>query len=148
MTHTDIIIDQDPCFEIDITTRVIKNMSTAKTMIIQHDHNSERFGFSMPRYVEGHDMSISNRIEVHYINLDTATREQQCGVYEVPDVLVDLEDEERIHFSWLLSKNATRYEGLLSFLIRFSCFEGDTEPVYIWNTSVFSGWLLRSLPTF
>ncbi len=138
MTHENIIIDCDPCFEIDPLTRSIKNMSESKMSIIQYDHNSERFGFSMPRFVEGHDMSECSNIEVHYINVDGTTKEQNEGIYQVRDAEIDAEDEGKIVFSWLISQNATRYTGLISFLIRFVCYDAD-ETVYVWNTGIFSG---------
>ena len=72
MSHNSIIIDTDSRFSIDAVTREIKNLSTTvKNKVIQYDHNSERIGFSMPRYIEGHDMTKCNRVEIHYKNIDT-----------------------------------------------------------------------------
>lgn len=139
MSHTDIIIDADPLFEIDQNTRAIRNEIEGRNPIIQYDHNSERFGFSMARYVDGHDMSLCDKVEVHYINIDGTTKEQNEGVYEVKDLAIDTEDENKVKFTWLISQNATQYVGVLSFLIRFSCFEDTATPVYVWNTSVFAG---------
>lgn len=139
MAHADIIIDKDPCFEINTATRQITNMTADKTSLIQYDHNSERFGFTMPRFVEGHDMSICDRIEVHYINSDGMTQEQIEGVYEVTDVAISDEDEEKIVFSWIISQNATGYVGALVFLIRFVCVEEDATVSYAWNTAIFTG---------
>lgn len=139
MAHADIIIDKDPCFEINTATRQITNMTAEKTSLIQYDHNSERFGFTMPRFVEGHDMSICDRIEVHYINSDGMTQEQIEGVYEVTDVAISNDDEEKIVFSWIISQNATSYVGALAFLIRFVCVEEDATVSYAWNTAIFTG---------
>lgn len=139
MSHSTIIIDKDPCFEIDAMTRAIKNMSSAKTTVMQFDHNSERFSFTMPRHVEGHDMMECTKVEVHYTNIDAATKERTDGVYEVADLAIDAEDDEKITCSWLLSQQATGRAGNLSFLLRFSCVQEDGTIDYAWNTAVFSG---------
>lgn len=139
MTHAEIIVDKDPCFEIDTITREIKNMTTGKTSLMQYDHNSERFGFTMPRFVEGHDMLNCDRVEVHYLNTDGMTQQQAKGLYLVEDVALSEESEETLTFSWLLSQNATKYVGTLTFLIRFICLEGDAKLAYAWHTSIFTG---------
>lgn len=133
MAHTDIIKDSDKCFEIDPITRVIRNASPTKTTIIQFDHNSERFTFTLPRFIEGHDMMECNRVEVHYLNGATP------GVYEVDDLKISAEDENKVTCSWLISQNATQYTGALHFLIRFSCVEADGTIKYVWNTDIFKG---------
>ena len=56
MKHSTHIKDADPYFEIKTDTREIINKSKTKTKIMQYDHNSERFTFSLPRFIEGHDM--------------------------------------------------------------------------------------------
>ena len=140
MTHTDIVIDSDAYFEIDPITRSIKNMTPSKISVMQNDHNSERFTFSIPRYVEGHDMMTSDKVEVHYINVDSTTKEQTTGIYEMPDLKIESGDTEKVTCSWLLSHNATKYAGKLTFLVRFVCFVGDTTEIdYAWNTAIFDG---------
>ena len=140
MSHNSIIIDTDSRFSIDAVTREIKNLSTTvKNKVIQYDHNSERIGFSMPRYIEGHDMTKCNRVEIHYKNIDTSTKEETAGVYEVKDVEIDTTDDEQITFSWLVSQNATQRVGLLCFLVRFACVSEDGTIGYAWNTGKFSG---------
>ena len=140
MTHTDIVIDSDAFFEIDPITRSIKNMTPSKISVMQNDHNSERFTFSIPRYVEGHDMLTSDKVEVHYINIDSGKQNQTTGIYEMPDLEFESGDTEKVTCSWLLSHNATKYAGKLTFLVRFVCFVGDTTEIdYAWNTAVFDG---------
>ena len=140
MTHNEIVIDSDAFFEIDPITRSIKNMTPSKISVMQNDHNSERFTFSIPRYVEGHDMMTSDKVEVHFINIDSSKQNQTTGIYEMPDLQIDSGDTEKVTCSWLLSHNATKYAGKLTFLVRFVCFVGDTTEVdYAWNTAVFDG---------
>lgn len=139
MAHKHSIYDSDPHFLIDATTRAITNLSDVKTSIVQGDHNSERFTFEMPqRFVDGHDMSLCNKVQVHFINQDTLTKEQVADVYEVTDLQLSPADENVVICSWLLSGNATKYAGALSFVVRFACMDGDRVE-YAWHTSIFAG---------
>ena len=135
MAHIHEVIDSDKCFTIDPITRLIVNdAGNKKTQLIQNDHNSERFAFQLPRYIEGHDMSLSNKVEVHYINLDQTSNERSVGVYEVTDLALS-EDNESVLLSWLISNNATKYVGVLSFAICFKCMSDDVID-YSWNTAI------------
>ena len=135
MAHIHEVIDSDKCFTIDpITRSIVNDAGNKKTQIIQNDHNSERFSFKLPRYIEGHDMSLSNKVEVHYINLDQTSNERSVGVYEVNDLALS-EDNESVLLSWLISNNATKYVGVLSFAICFKCMSDDVID-YSWNTAI------------
>lgn len=131
--------DLDTYFRVDPVTRELSNDACLKSCLIQHDHNSERFSFTVPKIIEGHDMSMCDSIQVHYINIDSQTKEQSAGVYEVDDWQADYTYAEEILFTWLISHNATRYVGSLSFLIRFSCYHEDGTLSYVWNTAIYSG---------
>lgn len=133
MSHKKIIVDTDSHFLIDGTTRSIKQDGNAKIAVMQYDHNSERFSFTIPRYVDGHDMSECDRVEVHYKNTDTKTKEHIKDKYTVDDLNINPENENEVIFSWLIARSATKYNGTLEFSIRFLCFDGD-EVVYVWNT--------------
>lgn len=132
------VYDSDSHFSINSITRAMKNEGSAKTALIQFDHNSERFTFELPRYIEGHDMSKCNVIQVHFQNTDAQTKEQSNGVYEVTDMQVSQEDQNKIILSWLIPCTATQYVGSLNFLIRFSCVE-NSKVEYVWNTAIYSG---------
>lgn len=136
MAHSHSIYDADKHFQIDPVTRVISNPSN-KVTLIQYDHNSELFGFEIPRYIEGHDMSLCNRAEVHYINI--GEKSQNTGVYEVTDLQVLPEDEDVVTCTWLISQNATQLVGSLHFVIRYACVEDDNTISYNWNTAIYSG---------
>ena len=105
---------------------------------MQFDHNSEVFTFELPRYIEGHDMTECNRVEVHYLNIDSTTKQENEGVYLVDDLTVNADDENKLTCSWLISQNATQLVGSLNFLLRFICLTDDVID-YVWNTSIFSG---------
>lgn len=122
MEHKHSVYDSDMRFVIDPVTRVVKNTSKKKT-IVQYDHNSEKVTFELPRYVEGHDMSLCTDVEVHYLNVDVRTKDQKPGYYESKDLRVDPEDEEKVICTWEISSNATQLEGLLNFIVRYSCVE-------------------------
>lgn len=134
MSHNTKIIDMDPLFVIDPITRAITKESGSKTTVIQYDHNSEKFTFSLPREIEGHDMTECNRVEVHYL-----TNNGNSGIYEVTDLSVYPEDDSKVVCTWLLSQNATADTGVLSFLVRFSCVAEDGTVEYAWNTSIYAG---------
>lgn len=135
MAHAHSLYDTDLHFKIDPTTRSISNMS-GKVLIVQHDHNSERFTFEIPRYVDGHDMSLCNKVEIHYINGNSDRKTQ--GLYPVGDLQIDKNDSNYVICSWLISNNATKYVGPLSFLVRFACLTDDVID-YAWSTSVYTG---------
>ena len=138
LSHIHDVYDSDNKFIVDGISRVIKNVSSSKTMVMQFDHNSEVFTFEVPRYIEGHDMSECNRVEVHYLNIDTVTKQENEGIYLVNDLTVNSEDETKLTCSWLISQNATQLVGNLNFLLRFICLTDDVVD-YVWNTSICSG---------
>lgn len=140
MGHEHKIVDLDPMFVVDPDTRAIVSMSDTKTTLMQYDHNSERITFAVPRYREEHDMSLckapDGRIEIHYINIGVNGKRNE-DVYDDIDDLDTFEDDEGewVTFSWLVSQNATMYEGSLSFVIRFIC-GSEEEFDYVWNTAL------------
>lgn len=138
LSHIHNVYDTDNKFIVDGINRSIKNVSSSKTTVMQFDHNSEVFTFELPRYIEGHDMSECNRVEVHYLNTDSVTKQENEGVYLVNDLTVNIEDETKLTCSWLISQNATQLVGNLNFLLRFICLTDDIVD-YVWNTSIFTG---------
>lgn len=136
MGHNHSVHDSDTRFIINPITRQAK-CESRKATVIQFDHNSERFTFECPRLIEGHDMSVCNRVEVHYINIDPKTKEQNTGVYVADDLRIDPENPEKVVCSWLISQNATQIIGALNFIVCYKCIENG-ECVYAWNTAISS----------
>lgn len=128
--------DTDTHFIIDPVTRTIKNQS-GKLVLIQYDHNSERFTFECPRLVDDHDMSLCDRVEIHYINTGI-NNSKTTGVYEVDDLQVSPDNNNVVTCSWLISQNATQHVGKLNFVIRFACIAEDSTVEYAWNTAIYS----------
>lgn len=136
MAHTHSVNDTDTHFIIDAETREIST-ETGNALLIQHDHNSERFTFELPRYIDGHDMSLCNLVQVHYLNTDEKTNEQYRGNYVVDDLQVDSENENIVLCSWLVSGNATQFVGSLHFTLEFACAADDGTIDYDWYTAIY-----------
>lgn len=139
MAHN--IYDSDTRFIVDPFTKVLSNISTQKSRLIQNDHNSEVITFELPRYIEGHDMSLCNVAQVHYVNTDAKSKDQSASIYEMEDLHIDPEDENKVLCSWLISHNATKYAGSLSFALRFACIEDGTVQ-YAWHTASYTGFTI------
>lgn len=139
-THRHQVIDKDALFTVDAIKRTIVNTDPNKNLIMQGDHNSERFTFKIPRYIEGHDMLMSNHVTVPFLNTETTgknkDRKYATGVYMVSDLEVSAEDKNYLTCSWLISRNATNYTGDLNFQLVLSCMNGSTID-YRWKTDIF-----------
>lgn len=138
MTHLHGVFDSDTSFSINAITRQIKSDPRHKTTLMQNDHNSERFSFELPRYIEGHDMSICNQVEIHYLNSSYSDKKEfRKGLYMVDDLQISPDDTEKVICSWLISQNATQLVGKLSFRLRFKCVENGVI-TYAWHTAIFA----------
>lgn len=138
MIYTNItnrVTDSDTVFIIDPITRKIEATSD-KLQLMQYDHDSEMYTFQVPRFIEGYDVSLCNKIEILYSNIDRKTKESFDDIYQITDVSVD---EELVTFEWLVSGFATRFAGSLNFLIRFAFAEEDSIYSYLWHTDIFKG---------
>lgn len=135
MAHLHEVIDTDRHFKIDPITRNIVNES-GKSILMQNDHNSERFTFEIPRYIDGHDMMLCNTVQVHYVNKQSGNRYQNADIYTVDDLRVSSIDEDTIMGSWLVSMNATTFEGSLEFILRFACISKTGVIEYQWFSNI------------
>ena len=140
MAHTHDVYDTGKRFEINGISRFINETSATKLVLVQGDHKSEVITFEMPRYIDGHDMLLCNKIRVHYINIETKTNNASADIYEVTDLKLceDCGEEETLLFTWTIEAPATKYFGSLSFLVKFECTEGDNI-LYQWNTAKYVG---------
>lgn len=136
MSHNNKIKDTETHFTIDPDTRAIINSSPGNNIIVQYDHNSERFTFEIPRHIDGHDMYESTEVRIHYRNASSANLSKTNGVYIPDDLSIAEGDENKLEFSWLLSSAATQYIGYLYFSIQFVCLDGETVE-YAWNTGIY-----------
>ena len=149
MAHIHEVIDDDPHFQINPTSRVITLMGESEPILIQNDHNSERFTFEMPKIIDGHSMLECNRVRVHFINISSANEfEVSESVYVVTDLNVKKDVNDTVEFTWLIDNTATIHVGTLNFLIEFSCVtEGAIDEFgneltmvnYSWHTGIYKG---------
>lgn len=138
MEHKHSVYDTDKHFQIIPQTRKIVNTS-GKKKLMRLDHKSERFTFELPRYVEGHDMSLCNVLEVHFNNISEDGNEQKPNMDELTDIQISPDDDSVVIFSWLITENCTQLAGILSFFFRFSCVNDDGTVEYNWHTDSFDG---------
>ena len=140
MSHSHILYDSDPHFKIDPISRNIIDGSSKKVRLMQYDHNSERFTFEIPQEIEGHDMSLCNLVEIHYVSIESNTKVVRGGVYTVDDLHVESGNDKLVVFSWLIPNKVTQYVGQLQFLVRFACVNDVNGGIeYVWNTGIYSG---------
>lgn len=139
MAHIHSVYDTDNHFVINPITKAIRNESNSKVKLMQGDHNSERFTFEIPRYVEGHDMSLCDKVLMHFDNIDSKTKEESKNVFISKDVQLSHEDKEVVIFSFLIENTATKFGGSLNFLIEFICVAEDATIDYAWHTDIFTG---------
>ena len=133
MSHVHNIIDTDSHFYIDPVKRTVTTKAD-KLYVVQYDHDSERFTFQVNRFVEEHDMTQCDRIEVHFTN---TTRRKDQRVDDVYHVKIGdrSHDNDTFFFSWLVSSNATQLVGTLQFSISFICLDENGEVSYEWSTT-------------
>ena len=138
MEHLHAVIDNDPYFIVDAESRTIEYSVKEQPIVIQGDHNSERFTFQIPRYIEGHEVMACNYAQIHYINIASNGSKRHADVYPIEDMRVDDEDKDYVLCSWLVSQNATMHIGSLNFVLRLACVV-DKKITYSWSTSPYTG---------
>lgn len=136
--HTHIVTDHDSYFVINPDTRVIENASRIDNVLMQFDHNSEVYTFELARYVEGHDMTLCNRVRVHFNNIDGTTLEENCDVAELYDLDICPDDENKVLCSWTITRQATQLVGTLNFLVQYECIDENGDAVYEWHTDIYT----------
>ena len=136
MAHKHSIYDTDNHFIVNPITRMISTLSK-KTKLMRYDHNSERFTFQVPRYIEGHDMSLCDKISIEFSNYAQDGFGLSSGSYTVTDMQISPDSDDVIIFSWLISSEATEYAGDLSFGIGFVCTTNSVVD-YAWHTDAFN----------
>lgn len=137
--HPHVVADDDSRFIIDSNTRVISHVSSARPVLMQYDHNSEKYTFEVSRYVEGHDMTLCNRVRVHFNNISSETGEEFADVAELYDLALSPEDDSILVCTWTITRQATQFAGTLAFLVQFECIDDNGESVYEWHSDIYRG---------
>ena len=134
--HDHPVPDTDTYFIIDPITRKIENTNRKKHVIMQYDHNSERFTFELPRFIDGHDMLECTSVTVNVDNIEDGDDEPfvNSDAPDITDLRLHPNDPEKVICSWLISRNSTQLAGHLSFHIEYKCVDSDGNVVYEWST--------------
>lgn len=135
--HEHAVIDSDSYFIIDPISRRIENTARKKLVIMQYDHDSERFTFELPRYIEGHDMLQCTSVTVNCDNIEEGTGVTKSDAPDMTDLQINPENPDTVISSWLISRNLTQLAGILSFSIEYKCVDADGNVVYEWSTDIF-----------
>lgn len=136
--HEHPVPDTDTYFVIDPITRQIENTNRKTPVVMQYDHNSERFTFEIPRYVDGHDMLLCTSVTVNVDNIETETETTNSDAPDMVDLSLHPNDPEKVISSWLISRNSTQLAGILSFHIEYKCVDSNGDVVYEWSTDTYS----------
>lgn len=129
--HIHSVYDTDRACEIDPISRAI-SIQSGKTILIQGDHRSEKYTFTLQKVIDGHDMTQCNKVSVIIKNIGTKEGELSEDVYEVTDLAET--DDGRLSCSWEVEKPATKYAGKLHFSLEFRCLDDAGNITYEWNT--------------
>lgn len=136
--HEHPVVDTDSYFMINPETRAIECASRYKNVLMQYDHNSQRYTFALPRYIDGHDMSLCTSVVVNYDNVEDQTEMVNSSFYDVNDLKIDPDNSDMILCSWLISRSATQLAGVLSFSIEYKCTDSDGNVTYEFGTDSYS----------
>ncbi len=139
--HEHQVIDTDSYFEIDPATRDITRTTRHKNVLMQYDHNSQRYTFKLPRYIDGHDMALCTSVVVNFDNIDDSDPDNvivNSGPCDMEDLRVNPDDAETVISSWLISRASTQLAGTLSFSVEYKCVDDEGNVVYEWGTNIYS----------
>jgi hypothetical protein len=98
-------------YKIDLNTREVE---APEIMGVVTDHNAETIYFEVDRFVDYVDLSTSSCV-ITYVNA-----KGDYGIYVVPfyDIYTKA-DEAKILLPWCLDYKVTKYEGTVTFALRF-----------------------------
>ena len=141
--HSHPLTDDDSYFIINPVTRTITNGRNERNVLMQYDHGSEVYTFEVPRYIDGHDMMLCNKVLVHWNNIGSGPMQEIAESTELQNLRLNPNKIDTVICSWKITRNSTRYAGILSFLIQYKCVENG-ESTYEWHTDVYSNVEVRT----
>lgn len=137
MIHLHEVRDQDTHYRINPVTMEIEDNGSGKNELNLGDHNSEIYTFEIPKVIEGHDMTLCNLVQVHFINIGTTDKSKD--VYTITDMEPAADDADTLVFSWPVSGSATMYSGNLNYRIKFACLDENGNYTYRKWTDIYKG---------
>lgn len=124
ITSQHIVINRD---------RSVAVPSLIKKSIVQRDHNIERLTFDCPRYWYGKDISTLN-IYVNYISVIKKAKGEDPGSSLCENVVIDENDQDILHFDWIITDNVSEDMGGLIFLVCAKSVDSDGNEDVHWNS--------------
>lgn len=100
-----------------------------KNIAVQYDHNIESVTFDCPRYWDGNDLSTMT-FKINYVKTDGSNGTYICG-----KPTIDSDNENLIHFDWLISNDVTTSSGSVKFIVCVQKLEAG-EPVQVWHSQI------------
>lgn len=121
---------------IDPETRQITLPDGLELLGVESDQDTNRIYFECPKIV-GDGVDLSERT----IRINFRNEENEPDQYIVTDLQYD---DEKVYFSWLLSRSATMQRGITTFVV---CAVKSSGGVIEdeWNTTIASGNVLQGL---
>lgn len=112
------------------TDRVITVPESLKKIGVQYDHNVNTVTFDCPRYWDGRDLSTM-KLYANYMRSDGQLGSQLCN-----NIVTGSDDDEIMHFDWVISGNVTQVNGPLVFLVCAKKTDKDGNEVTHWNSEL------------
>ena len=144
------LADTGDYFTVDPITRNISHPNSNMLTLVQGDANSEVYTIRLPKFIDSHPMDQCTNVEIHYINTG-AGGEKMEDVHNVSELKSYPNDEEHLYAEWILSANASMYNGTTSFAMKFKCTKSEmtvnengeedliVKVLYSWSTLPFTG---------
>lgn len=114
--------------------RSVSVPNSLKKIGIQYDHNVNTITFDCPRYPD-EDSSVDMSQMHIFLNYMLPDKTMDCSMME--NIVVDEEDPTIMHFDWVIKRNHTRVNGVLSTLICVKQTDAEGNEIYHWNTDLF-----------
>lgn len=113
--------------------RTVKVPESMKKIGIQYDHNVKTITFDCPRYP---DENPSVDMSTMKIFINWMLPDKTLGSTIATNVCVDSENENLMHFDWVITRVVTSVPGVLSTLICIKETTETGEETYHWNTEL------------
>lgn len=111
---------------IDRCTRAVTIPEALRIVGVETDKDVTRRVFRVLCSYRGTNLSTF-RIRIHFMNAN-----KEKDIYYVTDAA---QDGEYLTFSWVISRNATKYKGKLQFIVCMVC-DGGTDEEREWNSTL------------
>lgn len=108
----------------------IKVPNELKNIAVQYDHNIRSVIFDCPRFWNGTDLSDMD------MKIQFKRSDGHNGEYKCIDIKVNNDDENLIHFSWLISNEVTSIPGRIEFILCASKNYDDGTKPKVWHSQV------------